>query len=122
MKYLHLASSHLENVLKEKNRSKFVVGYSLLSEDKETNKEVPISDIKRHLSTIKLQIEVTNFVTSPEHQIDLKKVFTLFGNGKERAELVVQLLLNNADGTVALISKIINQCYSYCFIILASLT
>lgn len=109
LKYLNLASSHLESLLKDRSRSNFVVGYSLLSEEKGMNQEVPISDIKRHLYTIKLQIEVTNFITSPVSLFDMKKVLTLFGNGKERAELVVQLLMHITNGTMAMIVKIINE-------------
>ena len=79
------------------SRSSFVsyVGPSFLSEDK-ANEEVPIKDVKHRLYTIQLQVDVTTFFSSTQRRRgreddDTLKVYTLFGNGKERSELVVQV-------------------------------
>ena len=78
------------------SRSSFVsyVGPSFLTEDK-VNQEVPVKDVKHRLYTIQLQVDVTTFFNSGvvvgRGGDDVLKVFTLFGNGKERAELVVQV-------------------------------
>lgn len=100
--YLQKAAKHLDNLIKERSvRSSFVsqVGSSFLGEDKNqfSNQDIPTSKLKQHLSTVNLQIDVTNFLNSSklsDGETSKQKnssVPTLFGNGKERAELVVMV-------------------------------
>ena len=97
-KFLHLAKTHLENLLKERtSTSSFVshVGAAFLGEyaNKEANKEASVSEIKRYLNTVQLQLDVTEFLFKQKNKdsITVKGIPTLFGNGKERAELAIQV-------------------------------
>ena len=111
LRFLDLARSHLENLLKERNmRSSFVshVSSSFLREDKVgIHQEVPTIDVQHHLNTINLQMEVTKFFNSGISDIGKTKFVTLFGNGKERAEIVIQILMFCCEGSIPLASKII---------------
>ena len=99
--HLQKATKHLERLITERsNKSSFVshVGSSFLGEEKNQilNQEISTSKLKQHLSTVNLQIGVTNFMQNvkslqPENKRNI--VPTLFGNGKERAELVVMVYL-----------------------------
>lgn len=61
-----------------------------------SNQEIPTSELKRHLSTVNLQIDVTKFlcdVTTVGNSHGDQKIPTLFGNGKERADLAIKVVL-----------------------------
>ncbi|XP_057314867.1 zinc finger FYVE domain-containing protein 26-like [Hydractinia symbiolongicarpus] len=116
LSYLHLANKHLDHLVKERsNRSSFVshVGSSFMGDDKNlSNQEIPTSELKRHLSTVNLQIDVTKFlcdVTTVDNSHGDKKIPTLFGNGKERADLAIKLLVWSGGDSLALTSRIIQE-------------
>ena len=103
--YLQKASKHLEHLIKERTtRSSFVshVGSSFLGDDKAvSNQEIPTGKLKQHLNTVNLQIDVTSFLNSKPTDsgggVPTTKpspnapIPTLFGNGKERTELIVSV-------------------------------
>ena len=95
-KHLQDASKYLEIVLKDRS-SGFVSHIpSFLADEKLlTNREISISEMKRYLTTVNLQMEVTEFMYNLEEKegkIAEKPISTLFGNGKERAELAVKVI------------------------------
>ena len=91
--HLDKANKHLEHLIKERScRSSF----SSHGDDKVfNNQDIATSELKRHQSTIELQIEVTNYMYTAmiptEGNCDNERIPTLFGNGKERAEVVIKV-------------------------------
>ena len=76
-------------------KSSFVSHIGSLRVDDPANpplvQDVSVAELKNHLSTIALQMKVLRFFKEKDKifNIELKgKVPTLFGNGKERADLV----------------------------------
>ncbi len=70
---------------------------SFLGDDKPAilMQEVSTSDVKNHLNTIDLQVKVLDFIQDKCKNTDTEvkgKVPTLFGNGKERGELVSKVI------------------------------
>ena len=101
LRYLDQAKTHLESLLKERAvvKSSFVshVGPAFLGDDKKHQtpiQEVSTTELKNHLNTVDLQIKVTDFFYNrgrSHAQETGKGQPTLFGHGKERAELVVKV-------------------------------
>jgi len=115
IKYLQLANQHLDNLLKERHsRSSFVshVGSSFLNEDSNKQQE-PTSEIKRYSNTINLQLSVMDYLFDSKYLLREErceeKVPTLFGNGKERAELAIKLLVISVEDSLPLASRIIQD-------------
>lgn len=97
IKYLKLANQHLESLIKERSKGSFVshVGATFLGDDKHSSQDVPTGEVKFHASTINLQLKVMEYLHDIHYlereQRESKKIPTLFGNGKERAELVIEV-------------------------------
>eukprot|EP00794_Sanderia_malayensis_P003215 gene3215-3692_t len=118
LNYLDTAKAHLETLLKDRailRQPTFVshVHGSFLGDDKPVvvSQEASTSDVKSHLNTIDLQIKVLNFINkskSSDAQVE-GKVPTLFGNGKERGDLVSKLLIVSMNDAFPLVSRIIQD-------------
>jgi len=120
--YLQKGSKHLEHLIKERTtRSSFVshVGSSFLGDDKAvSNQEIPTGKLKQHLNTINLQIDVTSFLNtkpsdgggsvSMNNSSSNAPIPTLFGNGKERTELIVSVSVIKITRKLFLLSEYIN--------------
>ncbi|XP_065670039.1 uncharacterized protein LOC100197921 isoform X5 [Hydra vulgaris] len=113
-KYLLNASKYLEVVLKDRS-SGFVchIGASFLGDEKlHANREISISEMKRYLITVNMQMEVTEFMYNLEvtgGKYEGKPIPTLFGNGKERSELAVKILESSSLNGLSLVSRIIQE-------------
>lgn len=94
--HLENAKKHLEMLLKEKAivRSTFVSHIGSQRTDEPVGvalvQEVTVAELKSHLNTVELQIKVLNFFSAKSDIFEetTKKVPTLFGNGKERSDVV----------------------------------
>ena len=95
--HLENAKKHLESLLKEKAivKSAFVSHIGSQRTEEAVNvplvQEVSVAELKNHLNTIDLQIKVLNFIDGRSEIFTEGKVPTLFGNGKERSDLVVMV-------------------------------
>ena len=97
--HLENAKKHLETLLKDKAivRSSFVshIGSQRSSDSFSAPlvQEVPVSELKSHLNTINLQIKVLSFFNGRSESFEdgTGKVPTLFGNGKERSDLITKV-------------------------------
>ena len=97
--HLEDAKKHLDTLLKEKAivKSTFVSHIGSQRTDDPFSaplvQEVSISELKSHLNTVNLQIEVLNFFNKrPEKFEDEKgKIPTLFGNGRERSDVIARV-------------------------------
>ena len=91
--------------MKERSsKSSFVshVGSSFLGDDKNiSNQDIPTSKLKQHLNTVNLQNDVTIFLNNTKATdtslsgFSTSQLPTLFGNGKERTELIVSVCVTN---------------------------
>lgn len=94
--HLETAKKHLETLLKDKAivKSTFVshIGSQRVGETMSAPlvQDVSVAELKSHMNTIDLQVKVLNFLNGrPDIFEDATgKVPTLFGNGKERSDLV----------------------------------
>ncbi|XP_012560340.2 zinc finger FYVE domain-containing protein 26 isoform X1 [Hydra vulgaris] len=113
-KHLLNASKYLEVVIKDRS-SGFVchIGASFLGDEKlHANREISISEMKRYLITVNMQMEVTEFMYNLEvtgGKYEGKPIPTLFGNGKERSELAVKILESSSLNGLSLVSRIIQE-------------